>query len=180
MTDNELDLLAEKGVRVVHNPKSNMKLASGVAPVPGMLARGMLPGLGTDGAASNNSLNMFAEMSVCSLLHKVVSHDPTACPAGTALDMATLGSAAALSWPELGILVVGGPADLVALDLESPNLQPMYEPVSHVVYAASGHEVRLSMVGGTILYQDGAYTRIDYPVLLKEAAKLKQWVREHR
>lgn len=180
LEDEELELLARTGVRVVHNPKSNMKLASGVAPVPGMLAHGMLPGLGTDGAASNNSLNIFEEMAVCSLLHKAKSREPTVCPAGVVLDMATLGSAAALSWPELGQLVPGAPADIIALDLRSPNLQPLYEPVSHLVYAASGHEVCFSMVEGEILYQDGMYTRLDYPSLLGEAEKLRQWVLRHK
>jgi Cytosine deaminase and related metal-dependent hydrolases len=180
LTDEELEFLAQTGSHIVHNPKSNMKLASGVAPVPGMLARGMLPGLGTDGAASNNSLNLFEEMSVCSLLHKAKSKDPTVCPAGTVLDMATLGSAAALSWPELGRLVPGAPADIIALDLSSPNLQPLYEPVSHLVYAASGHEVCFSMVAGEVLFHNGAFTRLDYQSLLGEAEKLKQWVLRHK
>ena len=172
----ELDLLKSTGTHIVHNPKSNMKLASGIAPVSAMLARGMLPGLGTDGAASNNSLSMFAEMNACALLHKVHTGDPTALPAQTVLDMATIGSAAAIGWPELGQIVPGSPADLIALDLDAPNLQPMYNPVSHLVYAASGHEVRLTMVDGKILYQDGVYKTIDYPHLLQEAQKLKQWV----
>ena len=175
----ELDLLAASSTHIVHNPKSNMKLASGVAPVPDMLSRGMLPGLGTDGAASNNSLNMFSEMSFCALLHKSACGDPTVCPAATVLDMATLGSAAAIAWPELGKLTPGGPADVIALDLDSPNLQPMYSPVSHLVYAASGHEVKFSMVGGEVLYHDGAYTRLDYPALLEEAEKMRHWVKTH-
>jgi 5-methylthioadenosine/S-adenosylhomocysteine deaminase len=176
LDERELDTLAATRTRIVHNPKSNMKLASGVAPVPGMLARGMLPGLGTDGAASNNSLNMFAEMSVCSLLHKVHGMDPTLCPAGTVLDMATRGSAAAIRWPELGTLAPEAPADIIALDLNSPNLLPMYAPVSHAVYAASGHEVCFSMVAGDILYRDGRYCRLDYPLLLAEAQKIRAWV----
>lgn len=179
LDERELDMLAETGTHIVHNPKSNMKLSSGVAPVPGMLARGILPGLGTDGAASNNSLNLFSEMSACSLLHKVHSMDPTVCPAGVVLDMATLGSARSIFRPELGRLAVGAPADMIALDLDSPNLQPLYSPVSHIVYAASGHEVMFSMVEGQVLYKDGNFTRIDYPDLLKEARKLKKWVLEH-
>lgn len=175
LTDEELDVLAATGTHVVHNPKSNMKLASGVAPVPAMLARGMLPGLGTDGAASNNTLNMFAEMNACALLHKVDSMAPAVCGAQEVLDMATLGGAAALGWEGLGSLAVGGPADMIALDLTSPNLQPLYNPVSHLVYAASGHEVRMSMVEGNILYLDGAYRTLDYSCLLKEARKLKDW-----
>jgi 5-methylthioadenosine/S-adenosylhomocysteine deaminase len=81
-----------------------------------------------------------------------------------------------MGWPELGQLVAGGPADMVALDLRSPNLQPLYNPVSHLVYAASGQELRLCMVGGDILYLDGDWKTLDYPLLLKEVLKLKQWV----
>jgi 5-methylthioadenosine/S-adenosylhomocysteine deaminase len=180
VTDDELDLLAASGTRVAHNPKSNMKLGSGVAPLPGMLARGMLPGLGTDGAASNNSLNMFGEMSACALLHKVSSRDPTVLPAQTVLDMATRGGAACMGWPELGRLVAGGPADMLALDLCSPNLQPLHNLASQIVYAASGHELRLCMVEGRILYQDGRWMTLDYPQLLKEARKLQQWIHKNR
>ena len=176
LTEEELGLLAATGVRIVHNPKSNMKLASGIAPVAGMLRHGMLPGLGTDGAASNNTLNMFGEMTTCALLHKVAENDPTALPASTVLDMATLGSAAALGWEEMGTLATGGPADLIALDLNAPNLEPMYNPVSHLVYAASGHEVTLTMVDGQILYQDGRHLTIDYPLVQQEMRKIKKWV----
>ena len=180
LTDEELDVLAASGAHVAHNPRSNMKLASGVAPVPGMLARGMLPGLGTDGAASNNGLNMFGEMSACALLHKVHSNDPTVLPARTVLDAATRGGAASMGWPELGQLVAGGPADMVALDLRSPNLQPLYNLVSHLVYATSGHELRFCMVAGNILYHDGDWKTLDYSLLLKEAQKLKKWVLDHK
>jgi len=180
LTDAELDILALTRTCVAHNPRSNMKLASGVAPVPGMLARGRLPGLGTDGASSNNTLNMFAEMSACALLHKVHSMEATACPAQTVLDMATLGSAAALQWPQLGRITPGAPADLIALDLDSPNFQPLYNPVSHLVYAASGHELSMCMVDGKFLYKDGAFVSLDYPMLLLEAQKLKKWVLDRR
>ena len=175
LTEAEMDVLAVAKVSIAHNPKSNMKLASGIAPVPAMLRRGIAVGLGTDGAASNNSLNMFSEMSACALLHKVDTLDPTVLPAQTTLDMATIGSAAVLGWQGLGALTPGGPADMVALDLTSPNLQPLYNPVSHLVYAATGHEVMFSMVDGTVLYQDGRFMTIDYPLLLKEAQKLKGW-----
>jgi 5-methylthioadenosine/S-adenosylhomocysteine deaminase len=174
--EEELDMIAASGAKVAHNPRSNMKLASGVAPVPAMLRRGILPGLGTDGAASNNALNMFAEMNACALLHKGHSLDPTLCPAAAVLDMATTGSAAALSWPELGRIFPGGPADLVALDLRSPNLLPLYSPFSHLVYATSGFEVRLSMADGRVLYEDGAFTTLDILQLCNEAEKLKRWV----
>ncbi|MDR2076976.1 MAG: amidohydrolase [Desulfovibrio sp.] len=176
LTEEDMDLLAKAGVAVVHNPRSNMKLASGVAPAPDLLARGVSLGLGTDGAASNNSLNLFAEMSACALLHKISRKNPTLMPAQTVLDMATLGSAAALGWTGLGRLAPGCPADLIALDLSSPNLQPLYNPASQLVYAASGFEVILSMVEGRILYQNGRFTGLDYPLLLREMEKIMAWV----
>ena len=173
----EITLLAQRGVTVVHNPKSNMKLASGVAPVPAMLAAGVPVALGTDGAASNNALNMFAEMNECALVHKVVGQNPTLVPAQVVLDMATLGGAKALAWEGLGSLQPGGPADVIALDMRRPNMQPCFTPVSQVVYAASGHEVCLTVVDGRIVYQDGHYTTIDYPALLQEMQGLVRWVR---
>lgn len=172
----ELDLLAASGAAVVHNPSSNMKLASGAAPVAAMLGRGMAVALGTDGPASNNQCNLFQEMGRAALMHKLVSGDPASVPAQAVLDMATLGGAAALRAPHLGALAPGMAADLIALDLAEPNLQPMYAPVSHLVYAATGHEVRLSMVGGEVLYHDGRFTRFDYDALRREVRALKEFV----
>lgn len=173
---DELELLKKRKTRLAHCPRSNMKLASGIAPLPDMLERGMLPGLGTDGAASNNSLNMFAEMTMGALLHKAHTGDPTVCPAHAMLDMATLGGAGCMGQPLLGRLETGAPADIIALDLTAPQLLPMYNPVSHAVYAASGQEVRMTMVAGRILYKDGEFLTFDYPGLVREAEKLKQWV----
>ena len=172
----ELDLLAASGAAVVHNPSSNMKLASGAAPVPAMLARRLPVALGTDGPASNNQCNLFQEMGRAALMHKLVSGDPASVPAQAVLDMATLGGAAALRAPHLGTLAPGMAADLIALDLAEPNLQPMYAPVSHLVYAATGHEVRLTMVGGEVLYHDGRFTRFDYDALRREVRALRDFV----
>lgn len=176
---DEIELLAERGVKVVHNPKSNMKLASGIAPIPQMLQCGIDVGLGTDGPASNNTLNMFSEMNVAALLHKVDRHDPTALPAQQVLDMATRGSAAALHWQGIGRLAPGYAADLIALDLDAANLQPLHNPVSQLVYAASGHEVTFSMVNGTILYQNDRYTHIDIDILRKEIKKISDFMKKH-
>jgi 5-methylthioadenosine/S-adenosylhomocysteine deaminase len=178
LTEEEMDLLAESATVVAHNPRSNMKLASGAAPIPEMLAKQVPLGLGTDGAASNNTLNMFAEMSACALLHKLTHREPTALPAQSVLDMATLGGAEALHWPQLGRLCVGAPADLTVLDLASPNLRPMYAPVSHLVYAASGHEVILTMVDGKILYENGKFTTIDYTALLREIDEISLFIQK--
>ena len=168
VTDDEIALLARQQVVAVHNPSSNMKLASGILPLGRMQAAGLAVALGTDGAASNNQLNMFTEMGRAALLHKVASLNPTTAGAAQVLDMATRHGALAMHDPRLGRLVTGGPADLVALDLDAPNLQPLYNAVSHAVYAATGHEVRLTMIAGEILYHDGQFTRFDYPALLRE------------
>ena len=173
----DVRLLAESGCGVTHQPSGNLKLASGIAPVPALLAAGVRVSLGTDGAASNNALNLFAEMRACALLHKGASRDATALPAQAVLDMATRHAADNLGWPELGRLEPGSAADLIALDLSAPNLQPIYNPASHVVYAASGHEVRLTMVAGQVLYRDGAFATFDYPALLAEVADAARWVR---
>ncbi|MDL2313864.1 amidohydrolase [Desulfovibrio sp. OttesenSCG-928-C14] len=176
----EIDLLAQTQTVIAHNPKSNMKLASGAAPLPALLAKGARLALGTDGASSNNALNMFSEMTFASLLQKVTRMDPVVMPAQTVLDMATRGGADALHWPGLGRIMPGSPADMIALSLSYPNLNPLHDPVSHIVYAASGHELAFSMVGGKILYTDGAFTSLDYPALLEEAARIGAWLREQK
>lgn len=175
INEAEIGVLAAANVTGVHNPSSNMKLGSGVAPVTQMLASGMAVGLGTDGPASNNQINMFAEMNRGALLQKVWNRDPVALPAPAALDMATIFGAKAFGRHDLGRLAPGFQADLIALDLSAPNLNPLYNPVSQVVYAASGHEVRLTMVAGEVLYQDGNFTRFDYRALLSEVEALRKF-----
>lgn len=175
INDAEARLLAAKGATGCHNPSSNMKLASGAAPVWQQLEAGLKLGLGTDGPASNNQLNMFLEMGRAALLHKLTQADPAVMPAQTVLDMATLGGARVFANPSLGRLAPGSAADLIALDLNRPNMQPLYNPVSQAVYSASGHEVRLTMVAGEILYREGRFTRIDYPALLGEVEELRKF-----
>ena len=123
LTEEEMDLLARREVRVVHNPESNMKLAAGVAPIPDLLRRGVRVGLGTDGCASNNNLDMFQEMDMAAKVHKVHRLDPTVMPAETVLEMATLGGARVLGMEgQIGSLEVGKRADVIILDLEKPHL----------------------------------------------------------
>ena len=171
---DEIALLARRGVIVVHNPSSNMKLASGVAPVPAMLDAGVRLALGSDGAASNNRLNMFTEMGRAALLHKAAG-DPETMPARTVLDMATRGGAAAMGG-DGSVLAVGRPADCIALDLSAPNMQPLFNAASHAVYAATGMEVALTMVAGEVLYRDGRFTRFDYPALCAEVREMRRFV----
>lgn len=174
----EMDRLAQAGAAVVHCPKSNMKLASGVAPIPEMRRRGVQTALGTDGAASNNTLGMFTEMRFAALLHKAHTLDATVMNAQSVLDMTTCDGARALNMAAgVGTIAPGAPADIIAVDLTRPNLRPCYHPVSHAVYAAEGGEVCLTMVDGEVLYKDGAFTRIDYPSLLSEIQTLGAWVR---
>lgn len=178
VTDDEISLLAETGTNVAHNPESNMKLASGMAPVEKMLAKGVNVTLGTDGAASNNALNMFTEMASCAFLHKVQLLDPTAASAQTVLDMATRNGARTMGQSDIGSLAVGNQADIIAIDLTQPNLLPMHNPVSQLVYATSGAEVHMSMVAGEVLYQDGKYLKIDYPALIDATKDVAKWVQK--
>lgn len=175
---DEIGLLARRGVAGVHCPESNMKLANGFAPVTRLLEAGVVCGLGTDGAASNNDLNMFTEMASAALLQKVHLGDATVLDAQTTLDMATRHGATCLGLDDVGCLAPGRRADLVALDLTSPNLMPMFSPASHLVYAATGLENRLTMVEGRILYRDGSFETIDHAALVEEADAMRRFVLE--
>ncbi len=178
LNEQEIALLAKNAVKIAHCPKSNLKLASGVAPAPKMLEHGLNIGIGTDGAASNNSLNMFSELNMCALLHKGLNQDPTLLPAQQVLDMATLAGAEALGWQGLGCLQLGSKADLIGINLNNPSMQPLYNPISQLVYACTGHELCLSMVNGKTLYQNSEFKTIDLPNLFKEISKIKRWVLE--
>jgi len=177
LTADEIALLAATGTRVAHNPESNMKLANGSCPAQKLLDAGVVVSLGTDGPCSNNNLNMFGEMGSAALLQKALRMDPTVLTAQTVLDMATRLGAACLDWPDVGTIAPGMRADLTALDLSQPGLQPMYNPVSHAVYAAHGGEVCMTMVEGRVLYHNGAWPELDYPALLTEVRDAARWVR---
>ena len=176
VTSDEIAILAEHQANVVHNPASNLKLNSGISPVQEMLDAGVVVGLGTDGASSNNQLNMFREMGLAALIGKVRQNDASAVNAQSVLDMATRGSAKCLGMSELGQISIGSPADLIALDLSSPNMMPVYNPISHLVYASTGHEVCMTMVGGKILYLYGNYWTMDIKALHYDALRAKEWV----
>lgn len=173
VTEEEADLMARHKVIGVHNPTSNMKLASGAAPVKMMLEKGMIMALGTDGPASNNSLNIFKEMNLAALLQKLVTGKPEAGDARGVFAMATAGGASAIGGS--GRLAQGMTADLAALDLDPPHMQPLYNPISQLVYAASGHECKLTMVGGRILWHNGQYA-FDFEGLRREIKKLRNFV----
>jgi 5-methylthioadenosine/S-adenosylhomocysteine deaminase len=174
----DIKLLHSHHVAVSHNPESNMKLASGIAPVPEYLAAGVTVGLGTDGAASNNDLDMFDAMRFAALLHKVETGDPRVLPATTALEMATIAGARALGLEKhIGSLEAGKRADLVVVSTAGARMTPLYNPVSHLVYAAHGEDVRTVMVNGRVLMRDRRMLTLDEPAVLAEARKLAEAVR---
>lgn len=173
--EKDMELLSEGRCAVVHNPASNMKLASGAAPICAMQRYRIPVALGTDGPASNNAQNMVREMYMASLLQKVTSLDSTACPAQQALDMATRGGSDALHEPLIGTLEPGMKADFIALDLTTPNMQPVHNIVSNIVYAATGLENKLTVVDGQELYRDGQFLTCDYAALCAELRAAQGW-----
>ncbi|HMA18955.1 MAG TPA: amidohydrolase family protein [Thermoanaerobaculia bacterium] len=176
--DEEIELLAQSGVGVVHCPESNMKLASGIAPVPGMLAAGVRLGLGTDGAASNNDLDMIGEMGSAARLHKVVTLDPTAAPAHEMLRMATIGGARALHMEDrIGSLEPGKRADLIVLDLSAPTALPLFDPVSHVVYSARSDAVETVIVEGRIVMEKRRMRTLDTERIRRRVKRLGRRIR---
>ncbi len=162
LDEDELDVLAARNVKVAHDPESNMKLGAGVAPVPAMLSRGIDVGLGTDGCASNNNLDLFGEMGMCAKLHKVFAADPTVLPAERVVEMATIGGARVLGMAEgIGSIVPGKSADIIILDLGKPHLTPLYHPFSQLVYAAAGSDVTTSIINGRIVMRNRMLLTVD-------------------
>ncbi|HEV8524510.1 MAG TPA: amidohydrolase [Terriglobales bacterium] len=177
--EEEISLLAETEVGVVHCAESNMKLASGVAPVPQMLAAGVRVGLGTDGPASNNDLDMFGEMATVAKLHKVHTLDPTQLPARTVLRMATVGGAAALHLEnQIGSLEPGKKADVILVDTSGPNAIPYYNPDSHLAYAARADAVQTVVVGGKVLMENRQLCTLDTEEIRAQCLKLHRAIVE--
>lgn len=173
LTSAEIGVLATHGCSVAHCPSSNLKLASGIAPIAQLVAAGVNVGIGTDGAASNNRLDMFSEMRQTALLAKAVADDPTVLPAQQVLTMATLNAARALGLDKrIGSLVAGKAADIVAVDFSRPELVPCYDPVSHLVYVAGRQDVSHVWVAGELAVDEGVLVRSE----AREAAtRAVQW-----
>jgi len=179
VTDEDIAILKRHGVGVAHNPESNMKLASGAAPVMKYLKAGVPVGLGTDGAASNNDLDMFEAMRQASFLAKHAGRDPTAVSAQTALDMATIGGARALQMDRLiGSLEPGKRADLITVSTSAARQTPMYDAVSHLVYATRGDDVRTTIVDGKVLMKERQVRTLNRATVVADANRLAQKVRE--
>ncbi len=170
ITPAEIAVLRRHGVGVSHNPESNMKLASGTAPVVAYLEAGVPVGLGTDGAASNNDLDMFEAMRQAAFLHKLATRDPRALSARTALEMATIGGARVLGRDkDLGSLEVGKRADLIVVRMDQPRQTPMYEPLSHLVYTTRGDDVDTTIVNGRMLMRGGRVLTLNETQVLQAA-----------
>jgi len=169
MSPDDIALFADLGVSVSHNPASSMKLAAGIAPVPDMLARGVAVGLGTDGSASNNDLDLFQEMDLAAKIHKVTQLDPTVMSAETVVRMATIEGARVLGLDALiGSVETGKRADLILVDMNQPHLTPLYNPYSHLVYAVRGADVKTSIIDGRIVMENRRLLTIDLAAAMEK------------
>ena len=179
LDDDDVEVIAKRRSTVSHNPQSNMKLASGIAPVPGLLNAGVTVGLGTDGCASNNDLDFFREMDTAAKLHKVNLLDPTVMDAKTVLKMATIDGAKAIGVDKhIGSLEPGKQADVIIVDTSKPHLVPMYNPISHIIYTVQGSDVRDVMVAGKILVRDKNLLTIDLEDVLERLARLSEVIKK--
>ena len=170
LTEEEINVLAQAGVKAIHNPESNMKLASGIAPIPEMLRKDMIIGLGTDGCASNNNLDLFTEMDMAAKLHKLNTMDTTVMDATTVLRMATIEGAKALGMESMtGSLEEGKKADIIVVDIKKPHLTPMYNPFSHLVYAARGNDVVHTMINGKLVMEDRKLLGLELDEIMERA-----------
>jgi 5-methylthioadenosine/S-adenosylhomocysteine deaminase len=177
-TDEEIAILAQQGVGVIHNPSSNMKISSGIAPVTRMLQAGVRVGLGTDGAATNNDLDMWEEMRLAAFLQKVATMDPQVVPARTALRMATLGGAEALGLgDQIGALTAGRRGDVIQVSLADLHFTPMYDVISHLVYVAHEQDVVTVVVDGKVLMSEGRVLTVDEQSVRAEASAIAAQIR---
>lgn len=174
VTEGDLDKMKEKNVTFVHNPGSNLKLGSGIAPVPTALKKGVNVALGTDGASSNNNLNMWEEINLAALIHKGASLDPLAVKAEEAFRMATVNGAKALGFCNTGEIREGFQADMVILNITAPHLLPEHNIVSNLAYATQASDVETVFVDGKVLYDRGEYKTLDRERILYEIDRIHQ------
>ena len=177
LSEEDLAIVKKHGVSISHNPESNMKLASGTAPVPRMLSLGIDVGLGTDGAASNNNLDIFEAMDFAAKLHKLINMDPTVLPAFQVLEMATIGGARALNMSrDIGSLEKGKKADFILVGTNAAHLQPLYNVYSQIVYDAKGSDVKTSVINGKVVMLNGKVLTLDETQILKKAKEYQSAV----
>jgi len=173
LTDSDIAILKENNVGIAHNPSSNLKLASGIANIPKYLQAGLNVGIGTDGCSSNNTLNMFKEMTICSFVQKVNAMDPTVLPAEEILKLGTIGGAKAMRWDdEIGTLEVGKKADLILVDINKPHFAPWNNTVSDLVYSAQGSDVKTTIVNGKVLMKNYEVLTMDVEKIMAETSRI--------
>jgi len=174
LTGKDFAIMKCKGVKASHNPISNLKLASGISPVPKMLGKGITVSLGTDSPCSNNNADMFEIMKTTAILHKGISKDPTILPSEQVLEMATIEGAKALSWEkDVGSIEVGKKADIAIINLKKPHLCPMYNEASHLVYAAKASDVETVLINGKIVMENRELTTVNVEEIMEQAEKTK-------
>lgn len=174
INEEEMEILKEYNVKISHNPTSNLKLGSGVAPVTKYIEKGFHPSIGTDSAASNNNLDMFQEVRLAALIHKGVNQDPTAVPAEVALKMGTGWGAEAVFLTHTGVLAQGKMADFIVVNPYQAHLQPSHQPISHLIYSATGHDVQDVYVQGNYVVKDRECVHLDEEKIIFEANKAFQ------
>lgn len=172
MTDEDLDIFKKRGLYVVTNPCSNCKLASGIAPLAKMDAMGIKLAIGTDGPASNNALDMFREMYLASVLQKVRENDAAAMPAGAVLRAATSGGALAMGLDDCATLSEGSKADMVVIDMNRPNMQPVNNVQKNLVFAGTRDNVKMTVANGVIVYEDGRFPTLDAEKIYAKANEI--------
>jgi 5-methylthioadenosine/S-adenosylhomocysteine deaminase len=176
---DDISLLKKFDVKVAHNPESNMKLASGVAAISDMIREGVCVGLGTDGCASNNNLDIFSEMDTAAKLHKVNLLDPTVMDAKTVVNMATIQGARALGLGSItGSLEAGKKADIIIIDMDKPHLVPMYSPYSHIAYAVKADDVTTSIINGRLVMEDRNLLTLDIQAVMSAVNRISEKIRE--
>ena len=179
MSDNDLEIFRRRGVWAVTNPGSNSKLASGIAPLEKMAEKGIKLAIGTDGAASNNALDMFREMYLAAVLQKILLKDAAAMQADKILRMAVCGSANAMGLENCDTIKKGNKADLIVVDLNAPNMRPLHNIPKNLVYSGSKQNILITMCAGKILYENGEFTTIDLEKTYAEAdIALKRMINE--
>jgi len=174
LSHKDIAVMKRRGVKVSHNPISNLKLASGVSPVPKMLSKGITVSLGTDSPCSNNNADMFEVMKTTAILHKGITKNPTLLPAEQVLEMATIEGAKALSWEtEIGSIERGKKADLAIINLKKPHLYPLYNESSHLVYAAKASDVETVLINGKIVMENRRLTTLNTEKVMENVEEAK-------
>ncbi|MGC9345958.1 MAG: amidohydrolase, partial [Candidatus Bathyarchaeales archaeon] len=179
LTDKDIGIMKHRSVKASHNPISNLKLASGISPIPKMLRKGITVSLGTDSPCSNNTADMFEVMKIAALLHKGVNKNPTLMPAQRVLEMATIEGAKALSWEkEIGSIEIDKKADLAIVNIHKPHLCPLYNEASHLVYAAKSADVETVIINGKIVMEDRKLITVNVEKVMEMAEKAKKGLLE--